>query len=147
VELSPGRCRYRVIAFVAKVDAADGRREEVGMGYILLIHGDESAWDAMSETERAAQYERYAKLQREMEEHGHYVASDEIAPAGSAKVLRIRDGETLVTDGPFAETKEQFGGYFVVDCDLETALAYAGKVPAAEGGSIEVRPIVAGSSA
>jgi hypothetical protein len=129
------------------VDAADGRRKEVGMRYILLIHGDEHAWDALSDAERADQYERYGKLQREMEEHSHYVAGDEIAPADSAKVLRTRNGETIVTDGPFAETKEQFGGYFVVDCDLETALGYAAKIPAAEGGSIEVRPIVEGSSA
>jgi hypothetical protein len=129
------------------VDAADGRREEVGMRYILLIHGDESTWDTMSHAERDAQYERYGKLQREMEEHGHYVAGDEIGPAGSAKVLRVRDGEPVVTDGPFAETKEQFGGYFVVDCDLETALAYAAKIPAAEGGAIEVRSIVEGPSA
>jgi hypothetical protein len=118
------------------------------MRYILLIHGDESAWDTMSDAERAAQYERYGKLQREMEEHGHYVAGDEIGPAGSAKVLRVQGGgETVVTDGPFAETKEQFGGYFVVDCDLETALAYAAQIPAAAGGAIEVRSIVEGQNA
>ena len=114
------------------------------MRHILLIHGDEHAWDALSDAERADQYERYGKLQREMEEHGHLVAGDEIAPAGSAKVLRTREGRTIVTDGPFAETKEQLGGYFVVECDLETALAYAAKIPAAERGSIEVRPIVDG---
>ena len=112
------------------------------MRYILLIHGDESRWDALSDEERAAQYERYGKLQREMEEHGHYVAGDEIGPAASGKLVRVPDGEPVVTDGPFAETREQFGGYFVVDCDLETALAYAARVPAAEGGTIEVRPIV-----
>jgi hypothetical protein len=117
------------------------------MRYILLIHGDEHAWDALSDAERSDQYERYGKLQREMEEHGHLVGSDEIASAGSAKVLRIRNGETTVTDGPFAETKEQLGGYYVVECDLETALAYAAKIPAAEGGTIEVRPIVEGPGA
>jgi hypothetical protein len=114
------------------------------MRYILLIHGDEHAWGAMSEAERGEQYERYGKLQREMEEHGHYVTGDEIGPAASGKVVRVRGGETVVTDGPFAETKEQFGGYFVVECDERTALAYAAKIPAAEGGSIEVRPVVEG---
>lgn len=114
------------------------------MRYMLLIHGDESVWDSFSEAERASQYEGYGKLQREMEEHGHYVAGDEIGPAGSAKLVRVREGETLVADGPFAETKEQFGGYFLVECDLETALAYAARIPAAVGGTIEVRPIVEG---
>jgi hypothetical protein len=126
------------------VNAAAGRGEEAAMRYILLIHGDESGWDALSEAERAAQYERYGKLQAEMEERGHYVAGDEIASASESKVLRVRDGQPVVTDGPFAETKEQFGGYFVVECDLDTALGYAARIPAAEGGAIEVRPIVEG---
>jgi len=114
------------------------------MRYMLLIHGSESGWDALSDSERAAQYERYGKLQREMEEHGHYVAGDELEPAASAKLVRVRDGEAIVSDGPFAETKEQFGGHFTVECDLETAIGYARKIPAAEGGTIEVRPIVEG---
>ena len=112
------------------------------MRYMLLIHGSEDGWDALSEAEREAQYERYGKLQREMEEHGHYVGGDELDAAASAKLIRVRDGETLVSDGPFTETKEQLGGHFTVECDLETALAYAARIPAAEGGTIEVRPIV-----
>ena len=112
------------------------------MRYMLLIHGSEDGWDALSEAERTAQYERYDKLQREMEEHGHYVSGDELDPAASATLVRVRDGETLVSDGPFVETREQLGGHFTVDCDLETALAYAVKIPASEGGTIEVRPIV-----
>ena len=114
------------------------------MRYILLIHGIEERWNQLPEAERAAQYERYGKLNAEMQEHGHAVSGDELAPAAAAKLVRVRDGETSVTDGPFAETKEQLGGYFVVDCDLETALAYAAKIPAAEGGTIEVRPLVEG---
>jgi hypothetical protein len=117
------------------------------MRYILLIHGEERAWDGLTDAERADQYDRYGELQREMEERGHLVAGHEIGPAGSAKMVRIRDGEVTVTDGPFAETKEQLGGYFVVDCDLEVALAYAAKIPAAEGGTIEIRPIVEGPGA
>jgi hypothetical protein len=117
------------------------------MRYILLIHGSEEAWERLSDAERTAQYERYGKLQREMEEHGHYVGGDELAPAASAQLVRVRSEATSVTDGPFAETKEQLGGYFVVECDLETALRYAAEIPAAEGGTIEVRPIVEGPSA
>lgn len=112
------------------------------MRYMLLIHGSEDGWDALTEAERAAQYERYGKLQREMEEHGHYVAGDELDAAASARLVRVRDGETIVSDGPFVETKEQLGGQFTVACDLETALGYAAQIPAAEGGTIEVRPIV-----
>lgn len=112
------------------------------MRYMLLIHGSEDGWDALTEAERESQYERYGKLQREMEEHGHYVGGDELDAAASAKLIRVRDGETLVSDGPFTETKEQLGGHFTVECDLETALAYAARIPAAEGGTIEVRPIV-----
>ena len=111
------------------------------MRYMLLIHGNESGWDTLPEAERTAQYERYGALQREMEERGHYVAGDELASATSAKLVRVRGGETTVSDGPLADTDEQFGGYFLVDCDLETALAYAAKIPAAEGGTIEIRPL------
>ena len=114
------------------------------MRYMLLIHGNESGWEDLSAAERAARYERYGTLQREMEARGHYVAGDEIAEAASAKLVRVRDGETDVTDGPFAETKEQFGGYFVVDCDQDTAIGYAARIPAAEGGTIEVRSLVEG---
>lgn len=115
------------------------------MRYMLLIHGSESGWETLSDAERAAQYERYGKLQHEMEEHGHYVVGDELASASSAKLVRVRDGETIVSDGPFAETKEQLGGHFTVQCDLETAIGYARMIPAAEGGTIEIRPIVEGS--
>jgi hypothetical protein len=110
-----------------------------------LIHGRESAWDTLSEAERAGPYERYGKLQREMEEHGHYVGGDEMDVASSATLVRVRDGETVVSEGPFSDSEEQFGGYSLMDCDQETALAYAAEIPAAEGGTIEVRPLVAGS--
>jgi hypothetical protein len=112
------------------------------MRYMLLIHGNESGWDTLSDAERTAQYERYGALQREMEERGHHVAGDELASATSAKLVRVRDGATTASQGPLTDAEEQFGGYFVVDCDLETAIAYAAKIPAAESGTIEVRPLV-----
>ena len=117
------------------------------MRYILLIHGSEQGWDQLSDAERAAQYERYGQLDQEMVDRGHHVSGDELGPASGGKLVRVRGGETSVTDGPFAETKEQLGGYFIVDCDLDTALAYAAKIPAAEGGTTEVRPLVEGPSA
>jgi hypothetical protein len=112
--------------------------------YLLLIHADEGAWEASTPEEREAGYERYAALAREMEERGHARGGDELAAAASAKVVRVRDGERHVVDGPFAETKEQLGGYFAVECDLETALDYAALIPAAEHGAVEVRPVVEG---
>jgi hypothetical protein len=99
----------------------------------------------LSDADRAAQYERYGTLQRQMEERGHYVAGEEIAEASAAKLVRVRDGETSVSDGPLVDAQEQFGGYFVVACDQATALAYAAQIPAAEGGTIEVRPLVDGA--
>ena len=112
------------------------------MQYMLLIHGEEGGWDEASEAERADVYERYGKLSAQMREHGHIVGGEELQAAASAKIVRVRDGETLVADGPFAETKEQLGGYYLVDCDLETALAYAAQIPGAEEGAIEVRPVI-----
>ena len=112
------------------------------MRYMLLIHGSEDGWDALSEAEREAQYERYGKLQREMEEHGHYVAGDELDASASARLVRVRDGETIVSDGPFIETKEQLGGFYLIDvANLDEAIEAAAKCPGAFMGSIEVRPI------
>ncbi len=115
------------------------------MRYMLLIHGRESGWESLSDAERAGHYERYGKLQREMEEHGHYVGGCEMDVASSAKLVRVRDGRAVVSDGPFSDAEEQFGGYFLVDCDRETALAYAAGIPAAEGGTIEAQPLVEGT--
>ena len=114
------------------------------MRYLLLIHSDEEAWASASTEEREETYAGYGKVAREMEERGHMRGGDELAPPGSAKIVRSRGGEVGVTDGPYAETREQLGGYFLVECDLETALGYAAKLPAAAGGTIEVRAVVDG---
>jgi hypothetical protein len=112
--------------------------------YVLLIHGEEAAWERASEAERAEMYERYGKLLGQMQEHGHVVAGDELAPAATAKVVRRGDGDAQITDGPFAETREQLGGFFLLDCDEATALAYAAQIPSR--GAVEVRAIVPGPS-
>jgi hypothetical protein len=114
--------------------------------YLLLIHTDEPAWEALSPEERQPTYELYSALAREMEERGHVRGGDELAPGATAKVVRVRHGERIVVDGPFAETKEQLGGYFLVDCDLEAALDYAARIPAAGYGAVEVRQVVEGPS-
>lgn len=114
------------------------------MRYLLLIHGDEDAWENAGEEGREAMYAEYGKLSAEMEERGHLRGGDELAAAATAKIVRAPGGEVAITDGPFTETREQLGGYFLVECDLETALGYAARIPSAAHGAIEVRPILEG---
>ncbi|HTG48130.1 MAG TPA: YciI family protein [Actinomycetota bacterium] len=113
------------------------------MRYILLIYGDEAGRGAMSEDDRHAMYAEYEKFANEITERGIGRGGDELSPVSSATTVREREGTMLVTDGPFAETKEQLGGYFIVDVDdLDTAIELASKIPAVHGGSVEIRPIV-----
>ena len=109
------------------------------MKYMALIYGNEEAWDALSEEEQQRVTERYMALAREPVT----VGGDELEDPDTATTVRVRGGETLTTDGPFAETKEQLGGYYLVDVDsLDEALEWAAKIPGARHGSIEVRPVM-----
>ncbi len=115
------------------------------MRYMLLIYDDEGQWHSRSEEERGAIIEEYFADTRELEERGAFVAGDALQPTGTATTVRVNGGETMTTDGPFAETKEQLGGYYLVDVDsLDEAIEWAAKIPsAARGlGSIEVRPLM-----
>ena len=115
------------------------------MQYLLLIYGEEGALESVSEAERHAVYEEYDRFAQDLQERQAMVGGDELAPTSSATTVRVRDGETLATDGPFAETKEQLGGYFKIEAaDLDTAIELAAKIPGARTGSIEVRPVVEG---
>jgi len=115
------------------------------MKYLLLIYGSEEEWAARPHDEQHAIYQEYEKVMREFEESDVVRAGDQLADTSSATTVRIREGQQLVTDGPFAETKEQLGGYFVVDVDdLDSAIELAAKIPGARDGSIEVRPIIDG---
>ena len=108
------------------------------MKYVALIYGDESRWDAMSDEERAAVYERYGAFERALAGKGAQGA--ELASSQTATTVRVRNGATSVTDGPFAETKEQLGGLYVLDCDsLDEAVALAAQIPGAATGAVEVR--------
>jgi len=106
--------------------------------YMLLIYSNENrSADGDEEV-----IKRYGAFTQEVRDGGKLVSADRLKPATAATTVRIRNGETLVTDGPFAETKEQLGGYYVLDCEnIDEALQYAAKIPAAEVGSIEVRPV------
>jgi hypothetical protein len=116
--------------------------KETQMKYMLLIHQDEKAWEKLSESERKQIYGDYRQFTEQIMASGQYVAGDELHPTSSATSVRIRDGKQLVTDGPFAETREQLGGFYLVKAnDLDEAIALAARIPSAKTGTIEVRPV------
>jgi hypothetical protein len=113
------------------------------MQYMCLIYDDENTWDNLPEDERNAVFAEYGSFTESIKGSGNYVAGDALQPTSTATTVRIRDGKTTVTDGPFAETKEQLGGYYLVEAkDVDEALKIAERIPSARYGSIEVRPVV-----
>ena len=113
------------------------------MQYLLLIHDDEAHWGDMPEDERNAIYAEYGQFTQELESRGVLVGANQLQPASTATVVHVEDGKTLTTDGPFAETKEVLGGYYLIDVEtLDEALQAAAMIPSARYGHIEVRPIV-----
>ncbi len=112
------------------------------MRYLMLICTDESADEATSPAEREASMAEYGAFMEEMGKRGALQGGERLRPTTDATTVRVRDGETVTSDGPFAETKEQIGGYFVVEAkDLDAAIEIAALIPGARFGSIEVRPI------
>ena len=110
------------------------------MKYMILMYADESKGPQTPEERRAAA-PAWSGVAEEMKAAGAWLSSSGLSPVANATTLRVRDGKTLITDGPFAETHEQLGGYFLLDCkDLDEALRWAGKIPMATYGSIEIRP-------
>ena len=113
------------------------------MQYLLLIHDEEDVWENLPEEQRNEIYGRYMAYTNELRESGALVGANQLQPTSTATTVRVRDGEQVVTDGPFAETKEQLGGYYLIEADsLDDALDWAAKIPSARIGSIEVRPVV-----
>lgn len=110
------------------------------MKYILLIYSDETLWN---ESDRKHCYAESIQLTRELQAKGQYVDSSPLHSVTTATSVRIRDGKRLITDGPFAETHEQLGGYFLIDAkDLDEAIDIAGRIPSARVGTVEIRPVV-----
>jgi hypothetical protein len=110
------------------------------MKYMLLIYMTENA---MSEREREDCYQESAGLARELQAGGKYLSANPLEPVATATNVRVREGRRLVTDGPFAETREQLGGYFLIDArDLDDAIGVASRIPAARKGTVEVRPVM-----
>lgn len=113
------------------------------MKYMLLIYHDEQIWNRHSEPERQEIYGEYRELIQELQSSGQYLVGDQLQPTTTASTVRVRDDKPLVTDGPFAETREQLGGFFLIDAkDLAEATNIAARIPSARMGSVEVRPVV-----
>ena len=110
------------------------------MKYMLLIYLDEQA---LSETERQECYVESTQLAQQIHSSGQYLAANPLHPTSMATSVRVRNGKRLVTDGPFAETREQLGGYFLIEANnLDEAIAIAGRIPMARKGTVEVRPVI-----
>jgi hypothetical protein len=108
------------------------------MEFLALIHASENGWESLSDDERQAIYQRYT----DFSQRGEVVGGAELQSTGSATTVRVRDGEQLVTDGPYAEVKEALGGFFILEApSIDEACKLAAEIPAAEHGAVEVRPV------
>jgi hypothetical protein len=113
------------------------------MQYMLLIYSESGSRDKYSDEEAEAMYEEYFALSRRLHEQGKLVSSHELQSSSTAKSVEVRDGEIVTTDGPFAETKEVLGGYYLIEVDSpEEAFEWAAQIPSARYGRVEVRPVV-----
>jgi hypothetical protein len=110
------------------------------MKYLLLIYMEENA---MTAQERESCYEESTQLAHDLHARGQYLGASPLQPVSTATSLRIREGKRLITDGPFAETREHLGGYYLVDAkDLDEALSIAARIPGARKGTVEIRPVM-----
>src|SRR5258706_2208532 len=113
------------------------------MRYILLVHHNEEVLDSLSKTDLQRMREESVRLANDIKVTGNYLDAAPLQPVSTAVSLRIREGKRLLTDGPFAETREQLGGYFFIDArDLDQALDIAARIPGARIGTVEIRPVV-----
>jgi hypothetical protein len=110
------------------------------MKYMLLVYSDEQAW---TDAERQHCYAESTELAHQLKAHGQLLATSPLQPVSTATSIQVREGKRLITDGPFAETREQLGGYYLIDAkDLDEAIAVAASVPGARKGTVEIRPVL-----
>ncbi len=113
------------------------------MQYLILIYGDEQAWARASQQDRQKMHADHMAYGKEMTEKKVMLGGAQLAPTTSATTLRLGGGKPVATDGPFAETKEQLGGYYLIECaNLDEAIKWAGRCPSIQNGAIEVRPLI-----
>jgi hypothetical protein len=113
------------------------------MRYLLLIYENEESFGRLPEAEQGRVFDEYMDYSRAIRKSGNYVGGEALQPTSTATTVRVKEGKTLTTDGPFAETREQLGGFYLVEArDLDEAIRLAARIPGAHTGSIEVRPIM-----
>jgi hypothetical protein len=113
------------------------------MRYALLIYANEQEWASQSEEQSQAQFDEYMAFTKDIVDRGIQKGGEALQATSTATTVRVRDGQTMTTDGPFAETKEQLGGFYVVECkDLDEAIELAARIPDARSGSVEIRPVM-----
>jgi len=116
--------------------------------YLCLIYADESLWPRMTAAETEQMIQQYVGFSDSIRASGQFVGGNRLHPASSATTVRVRGGRVSTTDGPFAETKEQLGGYYLIEAaDLNDAIQVASRIPGARVGSVEVRPVMEGTRA
>ena len=112
------------------------------MQYLLLIYDQEKIWTDMPPEESGKMFGEYSKFSKDIKAEGKFIAGEALQPVHTATTVRVRDGKTTTTDGPFAETREQLGGFYMINAkDLDEATKIAARIPSAKVGSIEIRPI------
>ena len=112
------------------------------MKYLLLIYENEAAFAGIPESEQGKIFEEYMSYTKGIKKGGQYISGEALEPVSTATTVRVKNGKTVTTDGPFAETKEQLGGYYLIDAkDLDEATKIAARVPSAKSGTVEVRPV------
>jgi hypothetical protein len=125
------------------VEARFQFKEENEMKYILLIYDNEREWDKLSQAEQRDIYGQYGKFTESIKASGHYIGGSQLQPTTTARSVKVKEGKELITDGPFAETHEQLGGYYLIEAaSPQEAAQIAARVPSAKFGTIEVRPLV-----
>jgi len=113
------------------------------MQYLLLIYEKEADWAAIPEAEKGRIFQEYMDYSKRIRKSGNYIGGQALQPVSTATTVRVKNGKTLTTDGPFAETREQLGGFYLIDAkDLDEATKIAARIPGAAIGAIEVRPIM-----
>jgi hypothetical protein len=141
--LLTARCRFAGGSIVVGAEGRIGRpAEEDVMKYALLIYGDESEYPEAGSEASAKMMQEYAEFTAAINEQGINLGGEALHDTGAATTVRVRNDETLTTDGPFAETKEALGGFYLIEAaDLDEAIAVAAKLPGSWYGSVEIRPI------
>jgi len=128
-----------IVGYLERLSNIDGG---ILMKYMLLVHHDEEVFGKFSETKRQQMLEESVQLTHQLHANGKYLSASPLHPASTAAIVRVRDGKSFVTDGPFVETREQIAGYFLIDAkDLDEAISIAARVPGARIGTVEVRPV------